>query len=504
MRKTCFVFGWMGFLLGLAGCAHGLERREIVWQDIIGLAAERAGEPHHSGKDSLPPEYAALDYDQYRRIRFLNEHTLWAEEGLPFQVQFFHRGYLFPEAVLLSEFSRTHVQEIPFQRAFFDYDDQPLPPLRGEAAAFAGLKINAPLNEPQKYDEAVSFLGASYFRALGRGNVYGISARGLALDVAGPRAEEFPAFTEFWLQKPLGNSTRLLFYALLDSPSVTGAYRFQLTPGDPTLVEVDAVLYPRRDGLVPGLAPLTSMFWFGEHSHPRPHDYRPEVHDSDGVVLRLQGDEEIWRPLRGRAGVRHSYFRADNPLSFGLVQRDRDYRNYLDTEAGYHLRPSVLVEPRGDWGSGQLHLLELPPNGEFADNIVLSWIPDNFPPAGEAFHISYTLLWGMLPPQGALARVGETRSGRELRAPSQTRFKVEFVLPDQGAWPEDTTLDASATPPARLLEAELQPVPGDPTRLRASLLLDTPGDAAGETDLRAVLRSGGHAISEIWSYPWSP
>ncbi len=493
-------------LAGLTGCVHALERRELDWQDIIELSAERARVPYLPPEAPLPPPYAALDYDAYRRIRFLEENTLWADEGLPFRVQFFHRGYLFREAVSVHEFSRTHIQDIPFQRQFFDYDDQALPPLRGDAAAFAGLRLNAAFNEPLKYDELVSFLGASYFRALGRGNVYGASARGLAVHLDDDHPEEFPAFREFWLQKPLGNSTQLLVYALLDSPSVSGAYRFLVTPGDPTRMEVDAVLHPRVPKAALAIAPLTSMFWYGEHSYPRPRDYRPEVHDSDGLYIQHRAGTETWRPLSPSSRIRRSEHRADSPVAFGLLQRDRDFENYQDSEAAYHRRPSVMVVPRGDWGPGSLHLMELPPNGEFADNIALAWRPDSVPPPGQPLALSYTLLWGDLPSDGTLARVGDTRAGHDLSHSNLHRVLIDFHLPaNQTEWPRGVELATEALGPARILGAELLHIPGNPKRLRGSLLLEAaPDPESPPTELRAHLHSGGQPLSETWSFPWSP
>ena len=90
-----------------------------------------------------------------------------------------------------------------------------------DRAGFAGFRVQFATN--WKADIA-AFLGASYFRAVGDDTrQYGLSARGLAIDTAFARPEEFPRFTAFWFERPSRDAGTLTLYALLDSPSIAGA-----------------------------------------------------------------------------------------------------------------------------------------------------------------------------------------------------------------------------------------------------------------------------------------
>src|SRR4051812_11907 len=262
-------------LLTVIPAPAAVERVAVDHSYVATLAEKRAAQPYQqSGKD-VPKYFRTIDYDTYRRITFRPETTLWRDAGVRFQLQFFHPGYLYA-GVRLNEFTDTHVQPIPFAQSFFDYHDLKIPMFSRWGLEFAGFKVLHPVNQPNKWDEVISFLGASYFRALGRNQVYGASARGLALDPGGSNPEEFPEFVEYWIRKPQPNDASLTVHALLDGPSVTGAYTFTITPGLETVVETHATLYFRHAPREPAFAPLTSMFWFGENSSNHFGDYRPE------------------------------------------------------------------------------------------------------------------------------------------------------------------------------------------------------------------------------------
>ncbi|MCB1134311.1 MAG: glucan biosynthesis protein, partial [Verrucomicrobiae bacterium] len=317
-----------------------------------------------------------------------------------------------------------------FAEAFFDYG--PLVAHRGELpqdGGFSGFRLHTPLNQPDVYDELVVFQGASYWRALGKGQKYGISARGIAVDTGvDGAAEEFPAFREFWLRKPEKGDTHARIYALLDGPSYAGAYAFRVHPGDDTQMEVRAVLFCRKEVKRFGVAPMSSMFWFGENSRRRFDDYRPEVHDSDGLAIRMGSGERIWRPLSNDSGsLGFSVFPMEKCDGFGLLQRDRRFAAYEDGEADYHLRPSLWIEPTSDWGAGHVLLMEIPTGNELSDNIVAMWEPGKSPKPGERVEFSYRQHWTEeADASDAGGIVTATRTGVHDWQPEMRTMIVEF------------------------------------------------------------------------------
>src|SRR5205085_6387853 len=151
-------------------------------------------------------------------------------------------------------------------------------------------------------------------------------------------------------------------YALLESQRATGAYRFDIVPGAETVVRVQARLYLRAAATqvaTLGIAPLTSMFFSGENQ-PRRGDFRPEVHDSDGLQVATGDGEWLWRPLQNPARMTVTSFAVRELRGFGLMQRDRTFSSYEDTEARYERRPSAWVRPLSDWGPGRVELVQLP------------------------------------------------------------------------------------------------------------------------------------------------
>jgi glucans biosynthesis protein len=265
------------------------------------------------------------------------------------------------------------------------------------------------------WDEAVVFQGASYFRAVARDTLYGLSARGLAIGTAGPEPEEFPLFTAFWVEEPEPGARTLRLYALLDGPSVSGAYAFAVTPGAETVMEIDSRLFPRVDVATAGVAPLTSMYFFGPESRKGVDDFRDAVHDSHGLRMINGAGERLWRPLRNPSTVELSAFADENPRSFGLIQRFRDFEHFQDAEARYEQRPSAWVEPTAPWGRGAVMLAEIPTNDEFLDNIVTFWRPEEPLRAGAEHAFAYRLVWGQVPEEPLpLARVLATRSGMSI------------------------------------------------------------------------------------------
>src|SRR5690606_20142066 len=141
-------------------------------------------------------------YDQHRDIRFRPDRARWRAENLPFELMFFHPGWLFTYPVQMNEVRDGKATHIAFDGRDFDYGKNEIDPQEFADIGFAGVRVHYPLNTPQYKDELIVFLGASYFRAVSRGARYGLSARGLAIDTVGGSGEEFPQFVEFWFERP--------------------------------------------------------------------------------------------------------------------------------------------------------------------------------------------------------------------------------------------------------------------------------------------------------------
>lgn len=353
-------------------------------------------------------------------------------------------------------------------------------------------------------------MGASYFRALGQGQKYGLSARGLAIDTAVQTGEEFPLFREFWIEKPRRNAAEIRVYALLDSPSVTGAYSFVIQPGLSTTMDVDATLFPRKNINKLGVAPLTSMFLFGENNKHLFDDHRPEVHDSDGLLVWNGKNEWLWRPLDNSKYLRISAFLDENPRGFGLLQRDRDPAHYLDFEAHYEQRPSAWVEPLDGWGKGMVQLVEIPSQQEIHDNIVAFWVPEEPIEAGKAYHFRYRLHWtGDAPVRSGLAKVTATYTGiggvSGMLETDKRKFVIDFSAPDNIPSLKEAIEKGEILPDISVSEGK---IPGvhliyNPVTKAPTLYMDYQPN--GKTsEMRISLKQGEKTISEVWSYQWLP
>ena len=69
---------------------------------------------------------------------------------------------------------------------------------------------------------------------------------------------------------------------------------------------------------------MTSMFFFGPNDRKDVDDFRPAVHDSDGLAIYNGQDEELWRPLSNPRDLQISTFADLNPRGFGLMQREKE------------------------------------------------------------------------------------------------------------------------------------------------------------------------------------
>ncbi|MEO0424862.1 MAG: glucan biosynthesis protein G [Pseudomonadota bacterium] len=478
------------------------------FERILGKARALAAEPYAPEAFDPPPALAALTYDEYRDIRFRPERSLWRDRDKPFELMFFHLGkyQLHPVRVNAIE-EDGRVAPVIFDSTDFDYGGNTLGDvLTRPDLGFAGFRAHYALNSPEYLDELIVFLGASYFRALGAGQRYGLSARGLAIDTVGGDGEEFPRFVEFWVQAPAEDAASLTVYALLDSPSVAGAYAFDIHPGAQTTIDVHAQLFPRTAIATLGVAPLTSMYAFGENQ-PNAEDFRPEVHDSDGLLVASGDGEWLWRPLVNPRAPLVTSFAMAAPRGFGLIQRDRRFDAYEDNEARYDLRPSLWVEPLGDWGPGRVELVQLPTPDETQDNIVAYWVPAEAITPDRPLRFTYRLHWqGAQREEPTRGWVAQTRAGRGYASlgPGEHQFVVDFTGPALTTLPAGASVEAvvSASSSGVILEQNAYRLEANGAwRMLLRVRREDPTEAL---ELRGFLRSCDDTLTETWSYVLPP
>jgi glucans biosynthesis protein len=490
--------------LALLWC-HALAAAAFGLEDVDREAVALAAAPYQSASETDRPAGSA--YDEWRNLRFRTDRTLWRPEKLPFEAQFFPSGGYHTRPVTFYEVVDGQPRPIRFTRGDFVLGSEP-PVDDPRPIDLAGVRLSYPLNRPDYHDEVIAFLGASYFRALGKGHQYGSSARGLALDTTGGMREEFPAFVRFWLERPRPGADVATVYALLDSPRATGAYRFDVRPGDPTTVDVRARIHLRAAVATFGIAPLTSMFYGGENQ-PIVHDFRPEVHDADGLLVALADGEWIWRPLTRPAAPFATAFSVAALRGFGLMQRDRRFDSYQDLEAHYDRRPSIWVEPLGNWADGRVELLQLPARNEGDDNIVAFWVPSQAPMPGRPVELAWRLHWtGASAPGEPPGRVVQTRVGfgyREQPPPAnQLQLHVDFAGGRLAELPTSAAVEAvvAAGDGVRVLASRVEPHPAiGGWRMTIDVERRDPRRAL---ELRAFLRLAGDTLTETWAYALAP
>lgn len=472
------------------------------FEQVAALASERAAGTYRQPVSDLVGSFADLNYDRYRAIRFRRDRDPLAGNAL-FGMDLLPPGSIFYEPVNISMVRDGVPRRIDFDPAMLDFDPSQFPDgadlqTRGDMG-WSGFRLRTVLNRPGVMDEFLVFQGATYFRAVARGTIYGLSARGLAIKTGSPDGEEFPLFTDFWVHEPGEGSDRVRIHALLDSRSVAGAYEFEVNPGAVTMMRVRVALFPRVDLAETGIAPLTSMFWFGPASRREVDDYRPAVHDSDGVQMQTGAGQGLWRTLAAHKALQISSFVDRNPRGFGLIQRSRAFEHFHDAEALYHLRPSAWIQPEGDWGEGEVRLVEIPVENEFNDNIVTGWIPREPLARDKRHEFRYRLSFLPLPPnEQPLARVAGVRSGRSVNTADLRSFVVDFDLTPFG----DTLPESRVTTSAgEIVHAYLKPLP-DQGVLRLAFEF-RPGQAM-LAELQAVLTNAdGLALSETWLARWA-
>jgi len=492
-------------LLALATLAGGGSARAFGFEDVARNAQQLATHAYEDPSGHVPRWLLDISYDQWRDIRFRPDRSLWRDRRLPFSVQFFHLGKFYDRAIKVSVVTPSGVEPVPFSTDLFNYGKNDFAGRVPPDLGFAGFRLHYPIKTKTYQDEVIVFLGASYLRAVGREQGFGISARGLAIDTAVPSGEEFPWFREYWLVEPTRRAHALTLYSMLDSPSLTGAYEFVVTPGEQTRVDVKLRLFARRGVAKLGIAPLTSMFFHGENSRGAFDDYRPEVHDSDGLLIKTQEGEWLWRPLENPSSLRVTTFNAKNPGGFGLIQRDRELDHFQDLEARQDLRPSVWVEPHGEWGGGKVELVEIPTRDDTNDNVVSYWVPeDKFAPPAP-LTLAYSLYWYgedlTRPPGGRVAATrvdsGTFENGRRLVVDFESRALRE--LPADA--PVQGVISVAGGPEAQTrVEILEQHIARNPITGSWRLVFQLRPQDNDPVELRAFLRNGPDVLTETWSY----
>ncbi|WP_165799652.1 glucan biosynthesis protein [Sphingomonas oleivorans] len=503
-RELLLAAAALGLLGPSAARAQGLplgEAKSFSPDNVDRLARALAAKPYVPPTKSLPPEMTNLSYDEYRMLRFDRANLLW--KGGRVVAEPMMRGGYFLDRVTLFSVENGRARPIGFDAKQFSYPpDRPMP--RDPELGFSGVRFLGPINSPDVFDEIAVFQGASYFRSLGRNQLYGLSARGLAIGSGGP-AEQFPLFRSFWLERSRDGGAVIL-HALLDGPSIAGAYHMTIRTGQATTFDIDARLYPRNEISVAGVAPMSSMFMFGPGSRRRFDDFRPAVHDSDGLEMWTGAGDRLWRPLANPTQVTVSAFADVNPRGFGLMQRARSFRDFSDAEVQYEKRPSLWVEPLEPWGAGTVQLLELPTDNETTDNIVAFWRPEQPWTAGHEVRLRYRLHWtDRSPTPNPPARVVATRTGASFAGShpdGRRHYAIDFERGDNLR--DLTDIRAVAATSAGVLSpVRLQAISGGAgaEAVRASFELAPP--ASGAAELRLMLERGGQSISENWLTRWT-
>lgn len=417
----------------------------VFTYDTVVAKAKKLSASAFEAQPQVPKALQKIDAATMARITYKSEYALWQGDHMPFEVQFYQPGSFFIHAVGINVVTADGVNKIEYSPQQFDF---PSPKLRDKMPphlGYAGFKLLHHLNSPDYLDEVASFLGASYFRALPKGAHYGLSARGLAINTASGGGEEFPAFTQLWLQQPQAGDAAFTVYALLDSPSVTGAYRFKINPGETTAMQVKVTLFTRAAVDKLGIAPLTSMFMWGENSLHRLDNPRPEAHDSDGLLIQDGNGEWLWRPLHNPQALTLNEMQVDNMRGFGLLQRDRDFSHYQQLDFEYEKRPNLWIVPDSDWGKGRVELVQIPSDSEVNDNMVAYWVPKKPVKAGEQLNFAYTMRWTMTDPEAQqrgtthATRIGYAAVDKPEDLHKQMKVEIEFAggklaqLADAGA-----------------------------------------------------------------------
>lgn len=481
--------------------APGLKPGETFSREaLVAYARALAKQTYQAADATLPAQFTDLDYAKYVAIRFRPERAIWSAERHGFTVEPLHRGFIYSAPVDLYTVEDGRVLRIAYDASLFDFGTLDRPDSSADLG-YSGFRLKAQTPGASSSEEFAIFQGASYFRAVARAQTYGAVGRGLAINTGEPTGEQFPFFRSFWIERPAAEATRLVMHALLDSEAATGAYTLTVSPGDFTIIDVNATIVPRLRIEHAGIAPLNSMYFFGANDRKGVDDVRLAVHESSGLQMLTGAGEWIWRPLQNPETLQLSSFQDKNPKGFGLIQRNRDVAAFEDDSHRYERQPSVWIQPRGDWGEGAVQLVEIPSDLEIHDNIVAYWRPKNPLEAGKDFSFAYSTTWCWATqqhPPGAVAH--ETRVGSG--GGRSRRFVIDF----EGDVFRDPVKLAGITPSVSVNPGKLRDVVFTPEPERGIGRLSFELDPGGNTyvEMRAMLLQNNAPVTETWLYRWTP
>lgn len=477
--------------------------------DDVVARAETLAQEEYRAPDPVPEFLQNLGYEQYQSIRFRPGASLWRGGNSRFQVMMMPTGGFYRHPVSLHVVDREGVHPLEFDKTLFDYPSPELAKRVPADLGYAGFKLTYPLATPGVQNQFLVFGGASYFRGVAAGQRFGLSGRGIAIDTGLASGEEFPVFREFWLERPKGGSNVMVVYGLLDGPSLTGAYRFEVHPGEALRLDVSARLFFRNQVEQLGLAPLTSMFYYGENTVRPRGQWRPQVHDSDGLLIHdQQSGEWLWRPLLNPAELQLGFHQVGNLGGFGLIQRDRSFSRFEDSEARYDLRPSAWVEPGEDWGNGEVVLVEIPTDSEANDNIVAFWKPRQEVAAGDSRYLTYTLTFGAPSISGhPLGQAVRTFVGAgDQPGGGETEGAYRFIVDFQGGAMD--RLDRNAAVVSEVSAGGGQIIEHFAEYIDARhgwrLSVLARPEEGRPLALRGALSADGQPVSETWTYQLGP
>lgn len=499
IERRSFLASAAAFSLA-AATARGVRAQgtdgEFSRSVVLDRARKLAAEPFKAPA-ALPEGLTALSAGDFASIRFRDDRRFFIEPPTGFAVDLVHPGFIYTVPVEVYLIANGEAQAVAYDPALYTFGNVAPPAPEAMPGGFAGFRVLSALNQPDVLVPFAAFAGASYFQAISKDQVFGTSARGLAIGTGEAQGEEFPFFRAHWIEPPAGD--RIVVHSLLDGPSATGAYRFTLRPGDVTQIDVEVTIFARNEITHLGLAPLTSMFLFDPKDRGEHDDYRLGVHDADGLAMWNGSDERLWRPLHSPRLLQISAFSDMAPRGFGLIQREKRFEAYEDLTAQFHKKPSVWVEPIGAWGKGHIVLVEIPSNDEVHDNIVAYWRPAAPVPAGSEVSLTYRLTWGWdVPDLGGLLRVVRTLSGSG--PDGRRRFVVDFAGDSSNPIRASAVQVSAQTSPGSLVNTVITENP-EIGGLRLQFDLDAEG--AEQVEMRVDLRSGDRPIAETWVYRWS-
>jgi glucans biosynthesis protein len=466
-------------------------------ENLTNLARDLAKSPFKPPRSTLPDPFNNLTFEQYTSIRRAPNSAIWGEGHGGFALEPLNRGFIFAPPMELYIVDGGQSQRLIYDRSLYDFGKLQVPADLGDVG-FSGVRILSG-GGGEGWKDAAIFQGATFFRSLARGQSYGVTARGLSIRTGDAQGEEFPLFRSLWIEKPTPAAGALVIHALLDSTSLTGAYRFTLRVGDATIIDTELTLYSRQAVDHVGLGCMAGMYLFGGLDHHRSDDVRQSVYDVTGLQIQNGEGEWIWRPVANRETLQISAFGDHNPRGFGLLQRNRSFDSFGDDDAHWELRPSLWIEPIGDWGEGEVMLLEIPSDSENNDNIIAQWRPKAGLAQGASVSFAYRQFWCWTPPahsDGAI--VMNSRVGKFGK---RWRFVVEFAS-EQFADPQKA---AEASPAIEANPGQIVAFRAYPYKERHSVrvVFDLEPGSEGFSEMRMVLKAANKPVSETWLYRWT-